>query len=96
MLSHLYLYLLWAHQLIDAAEVTANVLTTVNTGPATESQTRPLASLAPEQQREAWTAAVETAPNGKPTAAHVSAYGAPSGSRLPWTSRRPTRPQRRQ
>jgi hypothetical protein len=44
--------------------------------PANEAQARPLASLAPEQQRKAWALAVETAPidkEGQPyiTAAHV-------------------------
>lgn len=39
-----------------------------------ESQLRPLTKLKdnPEQQREAWKKAVETAPEGKVTAAHVS------------------------
>jgi hypothetical protein len=40
--------------------------------PTHESQVRPLAGLEPEQQREAWNAAVKSAPNGKVTAAHVS------------------------
>jgi len=41
--------------------------------PMTESQARPLAELRhnPEVQREAWQRAVETAPEGKVTAAHV-------------------------
>lgn len=39
--------------------------------PVNERQTRPLASLPPEQQREAWQHAVETAPDGRITAAHV-------------------------
>lgn len=39
--------------------------------PATETQARPLARLEPEQQRQAWKQAVETAPEGKITAAHV-------------------------
>jgi len=33
--------------------------------PINEAQTRPLARLEPEKQREAWTRAVETAPDGK-------------------------------
>jgi hypothetical protein len=33
--------------------------------PASERQARPLASLEPEQQREVWQEAVETAPEGK-------------------------------
>lgn len=66
-----------AHQLIGAASVTENLLTTVNTLPANEAQARPLARLTtPEEQREAWQEAVETAPRddaGEPriTAAHV-------------------------
>lgn len=39
--------------------------------PETESQARPLTSLPAEIQREAWQRAVETAPEGKITAAHV-------------------------
>jgi len=39
--------------------------------PKTESQTRPLSRLEPEQQKEVWKKAVETAPEGKVTAKHV-------------------------
>ncbi|MCL4301147.1 MAG: hypothetical protein KJ077_35775 [Anaerolineae bacterium] len=40
--------------------------------PSAESVARPLAALPdPEQQREAWQTAVDTAPNGKVTAKHV-------------------------
>lgn len=39
--------------------------------PSSERQARPLTRLEPEQQREAWREAIETAPNGKVTAAHV-------------------------
>lgn len=68
-----------AYQLIDASAV---VLTMVNTEPPTdlpfsvpanERQARPLAALPREEQLSAWTEAVETAPNGKVTAAHVEA-----------------------
>jgi len=45
--------------------------TIVGVLPATKSQACPLASLEPEKQREVWQRAVETAPNGKVTAAHV-------------------------
>ena len=41
--------------------------------PTTERQARPLAALPPEQQAPAWHEAVETAPNGRPTGAHVAA-----------------------
>ncbi|MFN8454820.1 MAG: hypothetical protein U0401_09160 [Anaerolineae bacterium] len=39
--------------------------------PANEAQARPLAKLSAEQQRQVWTVAVETAPAGHLTAAHV-------------------------
>lgn len=41
--------------------------------PATESQARPLTQLPPEAQPVVWQRAVETAPEGKVTAAHVQA-----------------------
>ncbi len=62
-----------ASQLINAAEVMGNL--DVNNClhlPATESQTRPLTGLSIDLQREAWQRAVDTAPNGKITAAHVA------------------------
>lgn len=63
-----------AYRLIDAAQVVGNVSNwTQIDPPATESQARPLTVLEPEQQREVWQRAVETAPNGKVTAAHVQA-----------------------
>lgn len=61
-----------AYRLIDAAQVVENVSNwTQIEAPATESQARPLAALAPDAQRQVWQQAVETAPNGKVTAAHV-------------------------
>lgn len=60
-----------AYQLIDAAGVIENVRNCAQILPITESQARPLASLEPEVQREVWQRAVETAPSGKVTAAHV-------------------------
>ena len=59
-----------AHQLMGAAEVVENVRNCAQI-PATESQARPLTRLDPEDQPIAWQRAVETAPNGKVTAAHV-------------------------
>lgn len=50
-----------AYQMIEAASVVTNLSTTVDI-PSTERQARPLATLEPEQQREAWKRAVETAP----------------------------------
>jgi hypothetical protein len=60
-----------AYQLIEAAEAVNGLSTIVDILPANESQARPLTQLEPEQQREAWARAVETAPEGKLTAAHV-------------------------
>ena len=61
-----------AYQLIDAATVAVNLSTIVDKLPATESQARPLTGLPVDLQREAWQRAVDTAPNGKITAAHVA------------------------
>jgi len=61
-----------AYRLMDSARVIETVSPIGDIRPATESQARPLARLEPDQQREAWQKAVETAPDGKITAAHVS------------------------
>lgn len=61
-----------AYRLIGAAMVVGNLSPIGDTLPANESVVRPLARLDPEQQPVAWQLAVETAPNGKPTAAHVA------------------------
>jgi hypothetical protein len=61
-----------AYQLMDASQVIQNLSTTVDTLPDKERQTRPLKALEPEQQPEAWSAAQAIAPQGKPTASHVS------------------------
>lgn len=63
----------YAGSLIKAHEIVTNI-ENVNHGlqtPATERQVRPLAKLAPEDQKTAWQKAVETAPEGKVTAKHV-------------------------
>ena len=60
-----------AYQLIEAAKVKDNLSTIVDI-PVTESQARPLTSLPPDKQSEAWQQAVDTAPDGKVTAAHVA------------------------
>jgi len=62
----------YTNKLIASAEVIENLGTTVPILPATERQARPLAALEPEQQREAWERVLETAPNGKITAAIVT------------------------
>lgn len=57
-------------RLLDAAQTERNITDQlVSKGPIAESVLRPLASLEPDQQREAWAAA--TASNPKPTAAQV-------------------------
>jgi hypothetical protein len=58
-----------AHQLIEASEVARNLSTVVDVSPTSERQVRPLAKLEPEQQREAWKAAIEINPT--PTAEQV-------------------------
>jgi hypothetical protein len=59
-----------AHELIGAAEVSQNLSGTPDK-PTSVSQTRHLVSLPPEKQKEVWKEAVETAPEGRVTAAHV-------------------------
>lgn len=61
-----------AYQYIEAAETFENVRHGAQILPENERQTRPLAGLTPDLQREVWQQAVETAPNGKVTAAHVA------------------------
>lgn len=61
----------YADKLIRAAETVNNLGTIVPVLPMTETQARPLTSLDPDQQREAWAIAVQTAPDGKVTASHV-------------------------
>lgn len=63
----------YSNRLIKAYEVTSNIGNDDHGHqiPSSERQTRPLAKLPPEQQKEAWQRAVETAPNGKVTAKHV-------------------------
>lgn len=64
----------YARLTMRAARVVTNLEenpTIVGFLPATESQARPLTRLEPDAQAAAWREAVETAPNGKVTAAHV-------------------------
>ena len=60
-----------ARQLIAAAEVATNIESVTTGNTLTERAMRPLTKLKPDQQREAWAKAVDTAPEGKMTAAHV-------------------------
>jgi hypothetical protein len=55
-----------------SSESVNNIKSVTIVTPITESQCRPLSKLEPDQQREAWQKAVETAPAGKVTAAVVS------------------------
>jgi hypothetical protein len=60
-----------ANQLIAASEVADN-LTTFVAKPVNEAQVRPLTRIKdPEEQREIYQKAVETAPEGKVTAKHI-------------------------
>lgn len=60
-----------AYQLIDSAMVVDNVKNFGQKPPQVESHASILAPLPVKQQREVWQEAVETAPGGKVTAAHV-------------------------
>lgn len=60
-----------ANRMIAAAKTVGNLEPIGSILPATESQARPLTRLEPEQQAAVWQTVVETAPNGKVTAAHV-------------------------
>jgi len=67
----------YADRLIKSAEV-ANNLTPMGAKsennhnfPTSERQVRPLTKLDPDEQKEVWQEAIETAPNGKVTAKHV-------------------------
>lgn len=62
----------YAHYLIESSKVINNVHNCEQI-PANERQIRPLTKLEPELQKEAWTKVVETAPEGKITARHLSA-----------------------
>lgn len=60
-----------AYRLVDAAAVVERLSPMGDMLPTNERQVRPLTQIAPEQQPEVWQRIVETAPNGKVTAAHV-------------------------
>lgn len=60
---------LW--QLHAANQTEQRLLNPGSVGEIPEKHLRPLAALEPDAQRVAWQQAVETAPNGKVTAAHV-------------------------
>jgi hypothetical protein len=60
-----------ARQLIGAVRTIAN-LESGTIVPKTESQVRPLVSLPPVKQKEAWESAIKSSKNGKPTAKQVA------------------------
>jgi hypothetical protein len=61
-----------AYHMIDAARVAENLSQFGDTTlPQNEAQARALKSAPPDQQRDIWQKAVETAPNGKVTAKHI-------------------------
>ncbi len=70
-----------ADRMISAASVVADLTpigvsggsSTIVELPANEAQARPLAALPSEQRAAAWQEAVQTAPDGKVTGAHVAA-----------------------
>ncbi len=61
----------YADRMIEAAEVRENLVPIGTVLPEKESHARALMGLTPEQQRQVWPKAVETAPNGKVTAQHI-------------------------
>lgn len=79
----------YADRLIAAGEVCRNLSAIALTvegappPPANEAQARPLAALPPAEQPAAWRRAVETAPDGRVTAAHVARVVAASAPSLP-------------
>lgn len=62
-----------ANRLVAAAGVAKNLDPFGSKAPVTESQARPLTKLPLEEQCLVWQLAVDTAPGGKVTAAHVEA-----------------------
>jgi len=60
-----------AYQLMDAAAIVNNIAPDVKNFTHRESHVAPLTHLDPADQREVWQEAIETAPNGKMTAAHM-------------------------
>jgi hypothetical protein len=62
------------YEQLEAAQTERNICAIAQKEQIPESQLRPLTKLRnnPEKQKEAWQQAVDTAPEGKVTAAHVS------------------------
>jgi len=62
----------YTNKLIASASVIESLGTIVPIQPTNEAQARPLTKLLPEQQQQAWQQVIDTAPEGKITAHHVS------------------------
>ncbi len=62
-----------AYRLMDSAQVVNNLSPIGDKLPINEAQARPLTQLEPQRQIEVWQRAVDTAPDGRITAAHVQA-----------------------
>lgn len=70
--GHSYVnYLMKSHVVIENLKTS----TTVEVLPKTESQTRPMIGLKPEQQKKVWKKVVETAPEGKMIKYRVMFFG---------------------
>lgn len=63
----------YIYRQLAAALIEREVSPIGDTGVIRESQLRPLGQLPPGERKAAWDQAVETTPNGKPTAKHVEA-----------------------
>jgi len=61
----------YANRLIASAEVVKNLTPIGAILPQNEAQARPLTNLSPEEQKNVWQKAVETAPDGNVTGKHV-------------------------
>lgn len=61
----------YAYKVMSAAEVVENLESVCTIVPSNEAQARPLTKLEPEQQRRAWSDAVEYAGGDQPTAKQV-------------------------
>lgn len=87
-----------AYRFIEAAETVEALSPMGDTVPNNERQARPLTKLEPEAQRQAWAKAVETAPEGRITAAHVErtvrSFAPPDGSQAEAGETEPPRPSR--
>ena len=78
-----------ARQLMEAAEVVAEVSKSGTIVPKTESQARPLTRLKPGQRAAAWKDAVASSPINRPTAKQVDAVVSKSTFKQPEETKTP-------